>query len=254
MLIRSPISTTTLVQAIIAMTAILPEPAQAGVVIDATRVIYPASRKEVSVSLHNTGEAPSLVQTWTDAGEASAKPGETRTPFALPPPLFRLDPAKGQTLRLTYTQEPLPTDRETIFWLNVLDIPPRVPTDPNAPNRLEMAFRHRLKVLFRPQGLPGKPADAARAVTWAVVRLNGRTVLEASNPTPYFISFAKAEVTTAGATVAAVVDMVAPFASKRFALTGANFRAQGPVAVQYGFVDDFGAVINGSADASVAPD
>ena len=46
-------------------------------------------------------------------------------PFTMVPPLFRLDPKKGQMLRIVYTQEPLATDKETLFWLNVLEVPPR---------------------------------------------------------------------------------------------------------------------------------
>lgn len=239
---------------VVVLSAAAATPARAGVVIDATRVIYPANRKEVSVSLHNTGQAPALVQAWTDTGDAAARPGEAKTPFALTPPLFRLDPAKGQTLRLIYAKTPLAADRETVFWLNVLDIPPRAPADPQAPNRLEMAFRHRMKILFRPQGLPGKPADAPRAVTWSIVRQAGRTMLEARNPTPYFVSFSTAEVAAGGSTATAAAEMVAPFATKRFALDRPELHVGGPITVRYGFIDDFGAALSGSASASVASD
>lgn len=221
--------------------------AQAGVVIDATRVVYPAARREVSVVLHNTGDEPALVQAWIDAGDARARPGEAKSPFVLTPPLFRVEPAKGQTLRLLHSGEALPTDRESVFWLNVLDIPPRRPADPAAPNRLEMAFRHRLKIFFRPENLTGKAADAAKAVTWSIVRQGARTALEARNPTPYHISFASAEVASA----AAEADMVAPFATRQFALPD-GFRAAGPATVRYSFVDDFGAVLNGTASIETA--
>jgi chaperone protein EcpD len=227
--------------------AILAGAAQAGVVIDATRVIYPAARREVSVNLRNPGEAPALIQAWIDTGEATARPGAAKSPFVLTPPLFRVDPAKGQTLRLIYSGEALPADRESLFWLNVLDIPPRTPADPAAPNRLEMAFRHRMKVFFRPANLPGKASDAARAVVWSVVRQDGQAALEARNPTPYHISFASAEV---GST-AVPADMLAPFATRRFALPP-SFRAAGPATVKYGFVDDFGAVLSGTASAETA--
>lgn len=252
MLGRSPLAALAL--AFVGSMTAITGPAQAGVVVDATRVIYPASRKEVSISLHNTGEVPALVQAWTDAGNAAERPGEANAPFALTPPLFRLDPANGQTLRLIYTQSPLAADRETVFWLNVLDIPPRVPSNPQEPNRLEMAFRHRMKILFRPQGLPGNPADAASAVTWSIVRQDGKAMLEARNPTPYFVSFSTAEVAAGGITATAAAEMVAPFASKRFALDRPELPVGGPVTIRYGFIDDFGAARGGSASASVASD
>lgn len=219
--------------------------AEAGVVIDATRVIYPAPRREVSITLHNTGAAPALIQAWIDAGDAQALPGDAASPFVLTPPLFRVDPAKGQTLRLIYSGDPLPTDRESVFWLNVLDIPPRVAADPNAPNRLEMAFRHRLKILFRPEHLTGKAADAAKAVTWSVVRSGDQVALEARNPTPYHVSLASAEASSRGTAIAAQTDMLAPFSTRQFALPGVL--PAGPITIRYSFVDDFGAVIGGTA-------
>ena len=99
--------------------------AHAGVVISGTRVIYQAKEREVTVKLSNEGDAPALVQVWLDTGNPNAMPDESKVPFTLSPPLFRLDPKKGQSLRLIYTQEPLPQDKESLFWLNVLEVPPR---------------------------------------------------------------------------------------------------------------------------------
>src|SRR3984957_10005754 len=105
--------------------------AVAAVVVDGTRVVYPAAKREVTINIHNGGDTPSLVQAWLDAGDAHAKPGESKVPFVLTPPLFRLDPSKSQSLRLVYTHDPLPEDRESLFWLNVLDIPPRTAVNPD---------------------------------------------------------------------------------------------------------------------------
>src|SRR5512146_2342735 len=86
--------------------------AVAGVVVDGTRVVYPAAKREVTINIDNPGSVPSLVQAWLDAGDPHAKPGDSKVPFVLTPPLFRLDPTKVQSLRLVYTHDPLPADRE----------------------------------------------------------------------------------------------------------------------------------------------
>lgn len=227
--------------------------AEAGVIVDATRVVYAAGKREVSVGIRNAGDQPSLVQIWVENGSSDAGPREANAPFALTPPLFRLDPAKAQTLRLVYTGQPLPTDRETVFWLNVLDVPPRISDAAAVPNRLEMAFRHRLKLFFRPRSLPGDPGDAAAAVVWRLVHGGGKLLLEARNPTPFHVSFARAEVSGGGATSSAETDMVAPFASRQFSLSEPSGRLTSPVTVTYAFIDDFGAVVSGEATASAAP-
>jgi chaperone protein EcpD len=96
----------------------------ASVVLAGTRVIYPEKEREVTLKLTNEGTSPALVQAWVDDGNANATPDEAKSPFTLVPPLFRLDPKKGQTLRIIYLREPLPSDRESLFWLNVLEVPP----------------------------------------------------------------------------------------------------------------------------------
>lgn len=231
---------------------VLAQPVRAGVVIDGTRVIYPSGRREVSVNLHNVGDAPSLVQAWIETSDEKAGAESTKIPFALTPPLFRIDPTKGQTLRLIYTREPLPADRETVFWLNVLDIPPRAMASPDAPNRLELAFRHRLKLFFRPAGLPGNPAAAAAAVTWSVAWRGGSTALEARNPTPYYVSFTGLDLRV-GTTVESVrAAMLPPFSSQQFALSRPDTRLSGQITIRYEFVNDFGAVENGEATVGTA--
>lgn len=95
----------------------------ASVVIMGTRVIYPEGQRSINVRLSNDELSPSLVQSWMDTGDVSASPDSVNVPFIITPPVFRIEPHTGQTLRIIYTGEKLPHDRESLFWLNVLDIP-----------------------------------------------------------------------------------------------------------------------------------
>jgi chaperone protein EcpD len=228
--------------------------AGARVIIDGTRVIYPAAKREVTINIHNTSDAPSLVQAWLDAGDPHAKPGDSKVPFVLTPPLFRLDPTKSQSLRLVYTQDPLPRDRESLFWFNVLDIPPRAATNPDLPNQLDMAFKHRMKVFFRPAGLSGSAADAPAQLKWKLLAKDGKLVgIQATNPTPYHVSLSQVSAMVGGRAVVAKADMVDPFASRTFDVPDAVVAPGGAVAVEYWFVNDFGGSANGTSSASSAP-
>ena len=228
--------------------------ATAGIVVNGTRVVYPAAKREVTISIHNPGETPSLVQAWLDTGDPHAKPGESKVPFVMTPPLFRLDPTKSQSLRLVYTHDPLPADRESLFWLNVLDIPPRAAANPDLPNQLELAFKHRMKVFFRPAGLAGSAADAPARLTWKLLSKDGKLVgIQASNPTAYHVSLTQVSATVAGHPVIAKADMVDPFASRSFDLPDPVTAPSGAVAVEYWFVNDYGGNVNGTASASSVP-
>jgi chaperone protein EcpD len=241
--------------AFIAITSLAAVPqASAGVVVNGTRVVYPAAKREVTISLQNSGATPSLVQAWLDSGDAHSKPGESKVPFVLTPPLFRLDPSKMQSLRLVYTHDPLPEDRESLFWLNVLDIPPRAAVNPDLPNQLDLAFKHRMKVFFRPPGLPGSAADAPARITWKLLSKDGKlTGVQASNPTAYHVSLTQLTATVAGHPVTIAADMVDPFASRSFNLPGPATTPSGAVTIEYWFVNDYGGNVNGTASASAAP-
>jgi chaperone protein EcpD len=248
----SAMRTQVLLAALAVAASLAPMPdAAAGIVLDTTRVIYPVARREVTVSIRNTGQAPSLVQAWLDAGNANSKPDESAVPFVLTPPLFRLDPAKSQSLRLVYTREALPADRESVFWLNVLDIPPRAAANAERPNQLEMAFKHRLKLFFRPAGLKGAPADAPAQMTWKLAIREGKLAgVQVNNPTAFHVSLVRIIATLDGKAIKFKSDMVGPFASATFDAETPTDAPGAPVVVEYTFVNDYGGNVKATASAS----
>lgn len=106
-----------------AMIGIASFQACADVVISGTRIVYQQSMKDVIVNLDNRGKNPLLPQIWLDDGSPNVNPQELKLPFVITPPISRIDPGKGQSVRVTYLQQPLPQDRESLFWFNVLEIP-----------------------------------------------------------------------------------------------------------------------------------
>jgi chaperone protein EcpD len=160
--------------------------AQAEVIIETTRIIYPEVKREVTFKVVNVSkDKPALVQMWLDDGNASATPEEAVTPFNLTPPVAKLKADGSQVVRLTFTGEPLPSDRESVFWFNMLELPQKS----NAENKLTFAIRTRIKVFFRPKQLKGEQAEFMDQVTWKVVQKDGKWMAEATNPSPYHMSF-----------------------------------------------------------------
>lgn len=151
-----------------AFTAFATFQVNADIVISGTRIVYPASSKDVIVNLDNRGNKPLLVQTWLDDGRDGVDPQELKLPFVITPPVSRIDPQKGQSLRITYMGSALPQDRESLFWFNVLEIPPKSKAkEGESLNQLQLAFRTRIKLFFRPDGLKGTPGDAAANLKWS---------------------------------------------------------------------------------------
>ncbi|HFT1960670.1 TPA: molecular chaperone [Enterobacter ludwigii] len=187
---------------------------QSAVIISGTRIIYPEKDKEVSIKMTNNGKSPVLIQSWIDSGDPKSRPDNAQAPFTLTPPINRVDPGKGQSLRIRYTGEALPQDKESIFYLNVLEIPARV-NNTEGENVLQMAFRSRLKLFFRPSGLLTHASDAPQQMKWA---RNGTTIT-ATNPTPYFINIAYFSEDRDGKVSIGSGGMITPGATKTFTLS-----------------------------------
>jgi len=176
-----------------ASTLVLCQTASAGVVVNGTRVIYPAQSREVTVQVDNVGDAPSLLQAWIDRGDSEQTADTSDAPFVLTPPISRVEPGRSQALRLIFTGEQLPTDRESVFWLNVLDVPPSPEnSDGEEQNYLQVAFRSRLKLFYRPQGLAGNANDAPAALRWS---RNGDH-LRVENPSSFHVTLAEVHAVT----------------------------------------------------------
>ncbi|AIL31989.1 molecular chaperone [Basilea psittacipulmonis DSM 24701] len=215
-------------------------------VIMATRVIYPSDQKSVSLELTNSGKRPSLVQVWIDNGNPDASPEKITAPFVVTPPVARVDNGKGQTLRITYTGEPLPTDRESIFYVNVLDIPPKPKAGEASPNYLQIAIRSRIKLFFRPTTLSISPSEAYQQVKWSLENSKGKTYLVADNPTPYYITYGTLYALQNGKKIQAPnADMVAPFSQARFLL---NSPIKSAKEIIWTTINDYGGRTKGTTE------
>lgn len=205
----------------------------ASIQIGATRVIYHAVEKDVSVQVTNPGKLPVLLQSWTDDGHPDIHPDAIRTPFILTPPLTRVNAESGQTLRLSYVGTPLPADRESVYWLNVLEIPP---VSEKGSNQIQVAFRSRIKLLFRPVALDDKGAHAAISqLRW---RAQGNKI-SLSNPTPYYISAVAITLTRGSKKVSVPADMLAPNGSADLTLP-AGVTADNADSVTVDAINDYG--------------
>lgn len=151
---------------LVMLTAVVSYQASSSIVITGTRVLYPAGERSVSVKLNNNNKQPVLIQSWVDDGDSSKKPNDSTVPFIVTPPINRVDPGKGQTLRVSYTGTTLPSDRESVFWLNVQEVPTKHDAAPDE-NYLQLAFRTRIKLFYRPANLPGSSFKAPDGLKWS---------------------------------------------------------------------------------------
>jgi chaperone protein EcpD len=218
--------------------------AYANVIIGGTRVIFPAQDGEVTVRLTNQNATPALVEAWIDSGDPKSTPDKVNTPFLITPPLFRMEPNRDQSLRIlfTHSDQPLPVDRESVFWLNVLEVPPK-PSGPEflGKNYMQLAIRSRLKLFYRPAGLAGDPLKAPSELSFKAVSDAGSVAVVVHNPTPYYVTIGQITVTADGTSHKVDTGMVAPLSDLRLAVSDLKQAPSAGSAIQYDCINDYGA-------------
>ncbi|MBV4465852.1 fimbria/pilus periplasmic chaperone [Pseudomonas sp. SWRI79] len=212
-------------------------PAHASIVLNNTRVVYEAQDRETSVKLTNAGKKPLVVQSWIDDGDVKKDPSLMKLPFILMPPITRVDPGKGQTLRLMYTGEALPQDRESVFYLNLLEIPPKAATSADQ-NIMQIALRTRVKVFFRPANLKGNSSEAPKKLLWTLLKKESGWSLECTNPSSYYVSMTEIALSTGKTSLPVSDGMVAPGGTLKVPVSSVP---AGTTGVKYQAIDDYGA-------------
>lgn len=157
-----------------------------GIALGGTRIIYPQASHQVEVSVRNTSEnSPFLVQSWVED-----KSGNKVTSFFVTPPLYVSAPGNENKLRLIYSGQKLPTDRESLFYFNSKAVPSVNKSSTENKNVLVIAATTRIKLFVRPEGL--KPS-AEKAPEQLQFSRSGEQVT-IINPTPYYITIGELKI------------------------------------------------------------
>jgi len=227
-----------------------------------SRVIYEEGRGEAAVQLRQVGDSPGLVQVWLDMGDDSLDAHLQETPFLITPSVSRMDPHSGQTIRILRVGDGLPQDRETLFFFNVLEVPPKPTAHIEAgKNFIQFSSRMRLKFFYRPKGLTPRPDEVYQLLRFSLLpeeNSAGDAQVRIYNPTPYHVVFKTlalrssadsearvlAELRTVGVqqtTVPPMGDLLLPLA----VISGAESLAAPGVQVAFEVVGDLGNFIQG---------
>jgi len=221
--------------------------AQAQTQVHGTRVIYPAEEREVTIAVDNVGTTPRLLQVWVDSGDEQSTADTAEAPFLLTPPMSRVEAGKGQSFRLMFTGGELPQDRESVFWFNVLEVPPKPEAKiAESVNYLQFAVRTRLKIFYRPKGLTGDPLSALDTLTWRLVREGGQVALECTNPSSYNVSIANIQFkgATPVKTATPPGGMCPAKGNERIAMPGQD---NGSGTLIYNAINDYGGFVEREA-------
>lgn len=158
--------------------AIASSPSVASIALNTTRVIFSDGQNEASFGVRNRG-GDILIQSWLD--DDSNAPSPVTQHFTLTPQLARVRADSEQVVRILYEGLGAPADKESMFWLNVQEIPQRPDTDKPS---LQLAILQRIKVFYRPKGLAGDLTQAVQNLEWTYQNNS----IHIRNPSAYHVT------------------------------------------------------------------
>jgi fimbrial chaperone protein len=207
--------------------------------LDNTRVIYLSDNTSgKSIKLSNNDPIDYIVQVWTDRGEINSTPSSKNTPFVTIPPSFKSTSKTTQLIKLIYTGPALPLDRESIFYLNVAEIPP---VAKGAQNVMGIIFRDRLKIFYRPHQLNEPTVQTAQANV--VIFANGKdahSALAAKNNSPYFINLANGKAVCGNTVFTIGPVMLPPFTQSTPLNIRGNLVQPSKCKYTFSYINDYG--------------
>lgn len=216
--------------------------AYAGILASTTRVIYTENDREQSLMLVNTNDYPIFTQVWVDDGSSNAD--FKNPPFLVLPPVFQMVPEEVKGLRILYNGTPLPLDRESIYWLNLYEIPAvnKVSLDQSY---LNLAMNTQMKIFFRPKALKAMSRDQINdQLQFSLIQdKTGSVQIKLNNPTAYYvtaINLSLSKNATQKAVYTLLSIMLSPFQQQLLSLANTKIDFADNYTIKYLLIDDMG--------------
>ncbi|HHQ4530446.1 TPA: fimbria/pilus periplasmic chaperone [Aeromonas hydrophila] len=153
--------------------------AQAALTSDHSRYIFHGDKESLTISVSNNDKMATFGgQAWVE----NIVEKDTRPTFVVTPSFFKVRPGGEQTMRVIIASDHMAKDKETIYWLNIQNIPPALEG-----NGIAIALRSKHKLIYRPKALLEGRKGAEEGIT-SQTRPDGKMVLVNTTPYSYAIS------------------------------------------------------------------
>jgi len=165
----------------------LPNLANAAIGLDRTRVVFDGGKDAVSMNIvNNNTELPYLAQGWIEDEQGN----KITSPLTVLPPVQRLEPGKRSQIKVQALPgaKLLAQDRETVYYFNLREIPPRS----DKSNTLQIALQTRIKLFYRPASIMPSQQELSNPWQEKLTLTREGTQYKVNNPTPYYITLVDA--------------------------------------------------------------
>lgn len=228
----------------LSLCTLLAQPAIAGISIGASRVIFPGTDSSQSVDISNRSHnQPYLISVGISDSLAAKSASNAFMPA---PALFRIESDATNKIRILKKSNSLPSDRESVFYLNITAIPTGKAGQDNNDNKLggtlQVATGNTIKLFYRPDNLSMTQKEAMGKLQFSK---SGNSI-KVSNPTPYFISMKTLLIDGKKVKLDVIkgTSMIAPFASNVYPVVAGQGKAEWAAINDFGGVETFRGTVN----------
>ena len=205
--------------------------AHAAFILNGTRYIYDEGRKNISIEINNESKETYGGQVWIDNVLSSEK----EVSFLPMPSFFKVNGGQTQVVRIMKITDKLPKNKESIFWLNVQEIPP---ANKSQSNVMVIAVNTQVKLIYRPTAIIKGRENAESKM---VLKKEGASYV-LNNPTPYYFAVTGLKVNgkaiKLSKTLGNQLSMIAPQSS--VLLNNIHLTPSSKVIIEA--IDDYGAI------------
>lgn len=204
--------------------------AEAAIALDRTRVIFEGSQNSVSLNVSNHNkQLPYLAQGWIEDEQGN----KIQSPLTVLPPVQRIEPGKPSQVKIQAlpAAKQLPQDRETVYYFNLREIPPKS----EKPNTLQIALQTRIKLFYRPAAIAIAKNAPAPQEKLTLTREGNKYMV--NNPTPYYVTLVDASNKKGGTGIKEFEPMMIPPKGKMPLTVSASSVGHSPVLT---YINDYG--------------
>ncbi|WP_058120508.1 fimbrial chaperone [Photobacterium kishitanii] len=199
--------------------------------LDGTRFIFEEGNKNISVVVNNKSQQTYGGQVWVE----NLLLPNSEIAFVPVPSFFKIDKEQNQLIRLLKVTDDMPKDKESIFRLNIQEIPP---INKSKPNAVVIAVNTQVKLIYRPKSLINKRENEEEKI---FLKTKGDQ-LSLINPTPYYFAITSIKIDGHNASVSKDLSFkLGTFAPRStILLKGINIKQNSSVILEA--IDDYGAI------------
>lgn len=225
--------------------ALLSSECEAAVMVLQNRlIIHRENVRNKLLLVNNSAMVPVLVKAWIDDGDETNNKQSQAYPFLVVPSLLKLEPNQLYNIEILPTRlmAKLPTDRESLFWINLFEIAgEHTDNSVNSQTRaIKVGLNSQLKLIYRPFTEDDCLDDINQKLSFSIEKTEALSHLTITNSSRHVVTPAEIELVSATGSTRVELGFdrdIQPFSERKYRIKSTTDSAY--LQIKYSLLDDY---------------